>query len=135
MESNELKILKEYHEPYFMRKKFLRLLFEVIVVYQKLNCSYYVTKLGLTARSKGNNNNNNNNSDNSSYGNGNIVAANKEGTIHHIVTHRNNNNDDGNNEEEEDLDRLVSWDIAVGTAVVIVTALVFTAFMVRSRSR
>ena len=115
-----------------MRKKFLRLLFEVIVIYQKLNCSYYVAKLGLTARPKGNNNNN---SDNSSYGNGNIVAANKEGTVHHIVTHRNNNNDDGNNEEEEDLDGLVSWDIAVGTAVVIVTALVFTAFMVRSRSR
>ena len=116
---------------HIMRKKFLRLLFEVIVIYQKLNCSYYVTKLGLTARPKGNNNN----SDNSSYGNGNIVAANKEGTVHHIVTHRNNNNDDGNNEEEEDLDGLVSWDIAVGTAVVIVTALVFTAFMVRSRSR
>ena len=116
-----------------MRKKFLRLLFEVIVIYQKLNCSYYVTKLGLTERPKGNNNSDN--SDNSSYGNGNIVAANKEGTIHHIVTHRNNNNDDGNNEEEEDLDGLVSWDIAVGTAVVIVTALVFTAFTVRSRSR
>ena len=81
----------------------------------------------MTARSKGNNNNNNNNnsdSDNASYGNGNIVAANKEGTVHHIVTHRSNINDDGNNEEEEDLDRLVSWDIAVGTAVVIVTALV-----------
>ena len=122
-----------------MRKKFLRLLFEVIVIYQKLNCSYYVTKLGLTARPKGNNNNNNNNNcDNSSYGNGNIVAANKEGTVHHIVTHRNNNNDDGNNEEEEEeegLDGLVLWDIAVGTAVVIVTALVFTAFMVRSRRR
>ena len=122
---------------HIMRKKFLKLLFEVIVIYQKLNYSYYVTKLGLAARSKGNNNNNN--SDNSSYGNGTIVAANKEGTVHHNVTHRNNNNDDGNNEEEEeeeeDLDGLVSWDIAVGTAVVIVTALVFTAFMVTSRSR